>query len=422
VNSLSTSALLIVLCVLLVISAFFSSSETGIMSLNRYRLRHKADHHKGARLVLEMLARPDRLLGVILTGNNFVNIMASAIATLLFTRWFGDSGILIASLVLTFVVLVFAEVTPKTLAALHPERIAFPAAYILKPLHVFLYPIVWTVNCLSNGLLRLFGVSQSQVTEQGLNRDELRTIVTESRAVIPKRHSHMLLSILDLEKISVDDIMVPRRDVVGIDLDDDIAEILEALKDIHHTRIPLYEGDLNHPIGMLHAKRALKFLSSTMEKTKDNLLKFIAEPYFVPENTPLHVQLAHFQKAKRRIGLVVDEYGDVQGLVTLEDILEEIVGEFTTDITDTNLDIQEQSDQSYLIDCSMSIRDLNKELFWSLPYLGPKTLSGLIIEYLEFVPVGPICLKIDNYCIEVQSIANKRVISARVWDCNAISF
>lgn len=414
-NHLSDASLLFVLFLLICLSAFFSSSETSMMSLNRYRLRHKAKHNKAAAIAQAMLERPDRLLGVILTGNNFVNILASAVATILFTRWFGDSGILIASLALTFVILVFAEVTPKTLAALKPEKIAFPAAYILKPLQTLLYPIVWVVNLFSNGMLYMLGVNQQTAVERGLNREELRTLVNESPSVIPPKHRTMLLSILDLEKVSVDDIMVPRNEVVGVDLDDDIKDVLESLKKIHHTRIPVYNGDLNRPVGILHAKRALKFLSSSLDKNKANLLQFTVEPYFVPENTSLHKQLVNFQRTKRRIGLVVNEYGDVKGLVTLEDILEEIVGEFTTDVSNVSPDIVPEADGTYTIDGTISVRELNKSLGWNVPNLGPRTLSGQVIEYLEFFPSEPVGLRFGEYYIEVQKTQNNIIRSARMW-------
>ncbi|MEC8009748.1 MAG: HlyC/CorC family transporter [Pseudomonadota bacterium] len=414
-TQLTDLSLLIILLILILMSAFFSSSETSMMSLNRYRLRHKAKISKAAAIAQEMIARPDRLLGVILTGNNFVNILASSIATILFTRWFGDSGILVASLALTFIILIFAEVTPKTLAALHPEKVAFPAAYVLKPLQTLLYPLVWIINFLSNGLLYILGVRPDAAQDKGLSREELRTLVNESRSVIPSRHRTMLLSILDLEKVVVDDIMVPRGEVVGIDLDDDIKDVLESLKKVHHTRIPVYNGDLNRPVGILHAKKALRFLSSSLEKNKANLLQFTVEPYFVPENTSLHVQLANFQRTKRRIGLVVNEYGDVKGLVTLEDILEEIVGEFTTDVSNVSPDIVPEGDDTYTIDGTISIRELNKSLGWDLPNMGPRTLSGLIIEHLEFFPSEPMCLRFNKYCIEIQKTQNNIIRSAKMW-------
>jgi len=406
---------MMILIGLILLSAFFSSSETSMMALNRYRLRHQAKTHRGAALAQAMLLRPDRLLGVILTGNNFVNILASAVATILFTRWLGDNGILYASLVLTFIILVFAEVTPKTYAALRPEAIAYKAAYVLQPLQTILSPVVWIVNVLGNGLLRLAGINEQSSDEQGLSREELRSVVNESRAVIPRKHRSMLLSILDLEKIVVDDIMVPRSEVVGIDLDQDTRDIVEVLRKMHHTRVPMYRGDLNQPVGILHAKRALKFITSSGEKSKDNLLQYTVEPYFVPEDTPLHIQLAHFQRAKRRIGLVVNEYGDVKGLVTLEDILEEIVGEFTTDVADITPDIVPDGNGYFLVDGTIGIRDLNKSLGWDLPYLNARTLSGLIIEYLELFPNDPVGLQIGEYRIEVKNIQNTIIRSARVW-------
>ncbi|MEE3214237.1 MAG: HlyC/CorC family transporter, partial [Pseudomonadota bacterium] len=339
------------LFLLITLSGFFSSSETGMMSINRYRLSHQANSgQRNAKRVLRLLARPDRLIGVILIGNNFVNNLAASIATIIAIHFFGDvSGPAISTAILTIVVLIFAEVTPKTFAAVKPERIAYPASMILEPLLKLLYPLVWVVNVISNGLLRLLGVKSIDGSGDHLTRDELRTVVHEAGTLIPHRHQAMLLSILDLENVTVNDIMVPRHEVVGIDLDDSLEDILTQIRTSQHTRLPVFKGDINNIIGMLHLRNAARFLSRP-EVTKAAIVQEAREPYFIPESTPLHTQLLNFQKQKRRIGIVVDEYGDVEGLVTLEDILEEIVGEFTTDVAGQEQDMLPQSDGSHVID------------------------------------------------------------------------
>ena len=395
-------------------SAFFSSSETGMMSINRYRLRHLANKkHSGAKRVESLLQRPDRLIGVILIGNNFVNILASSIATIIAIRLWGDGGIAIATGVLTLVILVFAEVTPKTLAALQPERIAFPASHVLRPLLSILHPFVLLVNTISNGLLRLVGVSSEDAGQNHLSREEFRTVLVESSAQISNRHQRMLLSILDLEEVTVDDIMIPKHEVMGIDLDENTEDILKSLRSAQHTRMPVFKSDLNSPVGVLHLRK----ISRLMMEEKPNkaaIMQQAVEPYFVPEGTPLHVQLLNFQKVKRRMGFVVDEYGDVLGIVTLEDILEEIVGEFTTDFAASSQDIHPQEDGSYIIDGLTTIREINKTLKWNLPTKGPKTLNGLITENLEAIPEHNLCLSIGRYRIETVQIKDSLVKTARV--------
>ncbi|MBL4868292.1 MAG: HlyC/CorC family transporter [Pseudomonadales bacterium] len=405
-----------ILFLLICASGFFSSAETSMMSLNRYRLKHLAKNgHRGAKLAYELLQQPDRLIGVILIGNNFVNIVASAIATIIAIRLWGNAGIAIATGLLTLIILVFAEVAPKTLANAKPERIAFPAAFVLKPLLQFLYPIVWLINAASNRLLRMLGVNFNDDDTDQLSRDELRTVVNESGTMIPKRHRKMLISILDLEQVTVDDIMIPRNEVVGINIDEDIDDIIEDLRTSQHTRLPVYKGDLNNPIGMLHSRNALRFITDDDEKSKATLLQHATEPYFVPESTQLHTQMGNFQKNKKRQGLVVDEYGDVKGLVTLEDILEEIVGEFTTDLAASSQDIHPQEDGSFFIDGSATIREINRTLTWDLPTDGPKTMSGLIVEHLEFFPNAPLCFRKGNYVIEVKQMKDNMIKTARVF-------
>lgn len=403
-NNASITTLLIALGILILISAFFSSSETGMMSLNRYKLKHLAKNgNKSAQRVARLLSRPDQLIGVILIGNNFVNILASSIATLIALRLWGDAGIAIATALLTVVILIFGEVTPKTLAALYPERVAYPSSLILVPLLKLIYPLVWLVNLVCNAILRLIGISENQASKDHLSREELRTLVHESGTMIPKRHRQMLLSVLDLEKVTVEDIMIPRADIVGIDIEDDLEEIVDQIRSAQHTRMPVYKGDISNIVGFLHLRNIGRLLQDE-DINKAKMLKICREPYFVPEATPLHTQLFNFQKEKRRIGLVVDEYGDVKGLVTLEDILEEIVGEFTTDIAATSPDISIGTDGETLVDGAISIRTLNKSLGWTLPTSGPKTLNGLITEALETIPDNPTCLKLHGHRFEIKHV------------------
>ncbi|SDN85290.1 Mg2+ and Co2+ transporter CorB, contains DUF21, CBS pair, and CorC-HlyC domains [Halomonas shengliensis] len=404
------------LFLLICLSAFFSSSETGMMSINRYRLSHRANSGESrAQRVARLLARPDRLIGVILIGNNFVNNLAASIATIIAIHFLGDvTGPAVATAALTITILIFAEVTPKTYAAVKPERIAFPASRVLEPLLMLLYPLVWLVNVISNGLLRLIGVRNIDGGGDNLTRDELRTVVHEAGTLIPQRHQAMLLSILDLENVTVNDIMVPRHEVVGIDLDDGLDEILAQMRTSQHTRLPVYKGDINNIIGMLHLRNSARILSRA-EVTKAAIVQEAREPYFIPESTPLHTQLLNFQKQKRRIGIVVDEYGDVEGLLTLEDILEEIVGEFTTDVAGMEEEIHRQEDGSVIIEGTASIRDINKSLGWQLPTDGPKTLNGLILEHLEGFPEGPVSLQLGGVRMEIQEVRDNLITAARCW-------
>jgi Mg2+/Co2+ transporter CorB len=417
-DAISTSALLIFLLVLIVISAYFSGSETAMMSLNRYRLRHLAGNgHKGAQRALKMLDRPDRLIGLILIGNNLVNILASAIATIIGMRLFGDLGVAIATGVLTIVVLVFAEVTPKTFAALHPERIAFPSSILLGWLLILLSPLVKAINLITSGFLRLMGIKTVK-TSDALSQEELRTVVHEAGALIPQRHQEMLLSILDLEKVTVEDIMISRADIYAINVNDDFKLINKLVIQSPHTRVLVYRDNIDDAVGFIHLRDALR-LQSKEQFSKSSLLRAVKELYFIPEGTPLNVQLSNFQQNKERIGLVVDEYGDIQGLVTLEDILEEIVGDFTTSmITTPSEDINIQQDGSFLIDATINIRDLNKEMKWNFPIDGPKTLNGLIIEFLEDIPAANTSLRIAGYQIEVVEVADNMIKAVRVLPSN----
>lgn len=399
-DDIPLSVLISILIFLILVSGFFSGSETGLMSLNRYRLRHLVDKkNQGAIRAFRLLQKPDKLIGLILLGNNFVNILASAIATVIGIRLFGEAGILIATIALTVVILVFSEVTPKTLAAMHPEKLALPSTFILEPLLKLFYPFVWFVNLASKIIFKILGIRQSAGSDI-LGSEELRIVVNEAAAMIPQGHQEMLLSILDLEKVTVDEIMIPRNEIVGINLEDNWADIVKQLSETQHTRLPIYEGDIDHMVGIIHIRRTLRFFHNE-NATKDDFRKIIREAYYVPTGTPLNTQLLNFKRERRRNGLVVNEYGDILGLVTLEDILEEIVGEFTTDPSATRKDVNVQADGSYLVDGSITVRELNKILNWQLPTEGPKTLNGLIIEYLEHIPESGTSMMLDNYPIEI---------------------
>ena len=403
------------LVVLLILSAFFSGSETALMSLNRYKLRHKARAgHRGAMLADKLLQRPERLIGLILLGNNAVNISASALVGVVSVQLGGELGFAIGTACLTLVVLIFAETAPKTLAAMHPERVAFPAAYIYVPLLKILYPLVWMTNTLANGVLYLFGLRKSDADGYALSREELRTVVYEAGARISQKYRHMLINILDLEQVTVDDVMVPHNEVIGIDLEDDIEEIAKMIQHCEHTRLPVYRDEIDNVIGLLHLRR-LANLASQSGFTKSDLEELLVEPYFVPEGTPLSTQLVQFQKARQRFALVVDEYGDIQGIVTLEDILEEIVGEFTTDPAADDEDIVRESDQSYLVNGTANIREMNRIMNWNLPTNGAKTLNGLILEYLETIPESGTGLKVEGYPIEIVETRENRVQLARIY-------
>ncbi len=414
-DSVPLGVLFGLLVLLLLLSAFFSGSETALMSLNRYRLRHRArSGHRGAQLAEHLLKRPDRLIGLILLGNNLVNFTAVALVTLIALKVGGEPAVAIGTLLLTVVVLIFSEAAPKTLAALRPERLAYPASYVYYPLLVVAYPVVWLVNIASNSVLWLLGVRSSDAKMHSLTSEELRTIVFEAGSMISRKYRNMLLAILDLEKVSVDDVMVPHNEIVGIDLDEDLDKISEVIRNSEHTRLPVYRDNIDHVVGLLHLRRLAK-LASQSSFTKADIEDALVEPYFVPEGTPLSTQLVQFQRSKQRFALVVDEYGDIQGIVTLEDILEEIVGEFTTDpASGTDEHIVRESPTSYLVSGAANIRDMNRVMNWNLPTDGPKTLNGLIIEYLETIPESGTGLKIGGYPIEIVRSDENRVQTARI--------
>lgn len=397
------------LVLLIILSGFFSSSETGLIALNRYRMRHRADQgHRGAKLAAKLLEQPDRLIGIILLGNNLVNIFAASLATIIAIRLLGESGIWIATLILTIVVLIFAEVAPKTAAALKPERIAYPASFVLYPLLRLFYPFVWIINSAANILLRLFGIRPEKGTMEQFTREELRTLLKESGENISDDHQQMLLNILDLEQATIDDVMVPRNEVIGIDLEDDWEVILTKLSQTLYTRLPVYRGDLENLEGLLHVRTILSRLS-TGRLTYENLVRSVREPYFIPEGTQLTKQLLEFQRLERRLGMVVDEYGDIIGLITLDDILEEIVGEFTTEAKGYKKMVRQLEDGAYLIDGSANLRMLNRRYNWNLPTETARTVNGLILEQLEMIPHGQTCLRVGDHIFTIVEISDNTI-------------
>jgi Mg2+/Co2+ transporter CorB len=401
---------------LLILAAFFAGSETALMSLNRYRLRHRASEgSRSARMTEALLKRPDRLIGLILLLSTVVNVAAPILTGFIALRLGGEYLVAASAAVLAFVLLIFCEVAPKTFGALHPERLALPSAYIYTPLLFLLYPFVWATNLLANAVLRLFGVSQ-QVAANSLSSEELRTVVAEAGAMIPRRHQQMLVSILDLENATVEDIMVPRNEIVGIDLDDNWDRILEQLRQSQHTRLPLYEGEIDRIIGTLHMKQVVHALARG-KLDRDALIAAARarEAYFVPSGTTLNNQLLNFQRGRRRQAFVVDEYGDIQGLITIDDILEEIVGEFTTDpATMMHKDVHSELDGSYVANASATIRALNRSMRWNLPTDGPKTLNGLIVEFLETIPEPGTTLKLADYMLEVLQTGDNAIKTVRI--------
>jgi len=401
---------------LLILAAFFAGSETALMSLNRYRLRHRASEgSRGARLAEALLKRPDRLIGLILLLSTLVNVAAPMLVGFIALKLGGEFLVAFGAALLAFVLLIFCEVAPKTYGALHPERLALPAAYIYAPLLFVLYPFVWFTNLLANGVLRMFGVSR-QVAANSLSSEELRTVVAEAGAMIPRRHQQMLVSILDLENATVEDIMVPRNEIVGIDIDDDWDRVMEQLRQSQHTRLPVYQGEIDRIVGLLHMKQVVHELArGHLDLDTLTAAAQAREPYFVPSGTTLNTQLLNFQRNKRRMAFVVDEYGDIQGLVTIEDILEEIVGEFTTDpATMMHKDVHAEADGSFVASASATIRALNRSMRWNLPTDGPKTLNGLIVEFLETIPEPGTTLKMSDYMLEVLQTGDNAIKTVRI--------
>ncbi|MEC7551092.1 MAG: HlyC/CorC family transporter [Pseudomonadota bacterium] len=402
---------------LIVASAYFSSSETGMMSLNKYRMNHlRRGQHAGATRASKLLEKPDKLIGVILIGNNFVNFLAASIASSITVLIVGEPAPFTTAIVLTLVVLIFAEVTPKTIAALYPERIAYPSSIVLGVLLKVLYPIVWAVNFVSNTLVRTLGFHpQADSSDQQLSQEELRTVVHESESRLPKKRQGMLLNILDLEKVQVDQIMVPRNEVTGLDIEDAMEDVLEQIASAQHTRLPVYRKDIDNIVGVLHMRSAGRLIK-TENLNKAAIIQETTEPYFIPDSTPLHTQLFNFQSNKLRLAVVVDEFGAVKGIVTLEDILEEIVGEFTTDLADSNRDIFAQEDGSYLIDGGTSIRDINRTLSWQLDSESANTLNGILMEVLQSIPDASVGVKLDGYYAEILQVKDNVFRTVKMWE------
>jgi len=414
-DSIPLSSLFITLTILLLLSAFFSGSETGLMSLNRYKMKHLAEQgHKGARLAEKLLEKTDVLLSLILICNNLVNIAASAIATMIGMRLAGDMGVAIATGALTFVMLVFSEILPKTIAAIFPERVAFVVSYVLTPLKKIALPLVFLMNLIINGLMKLLHIRKNE--SQGLSAEELKGVVLEAGKFIPTEHQDMLLSILDMEKVTVDDIMVPRNDIGGIDIEDDWKAIMRQLTGAAHARVVIYKGNMDkNVLGMLRVREAFRLMLERNEFTKEMLIRAVDEAYFIPEGTPLTTQLMNFKTNKERIGLVVDEYGDIKGLVTLEDILEEIVGEFTTSTAPTLAEeVKPQSDGTVIIEGSANLRDLNKMFDWNLDTEEVRTFNGLILEHLEEIPQeGTVC-EVSGLQVTILEVSDNMIKQAKV--------
>lgn len=415
-NDISIGMLITVVLLMIVVSAFFASTETALMSLNRYRLRHKAlSGNRSAKLTEHLLTKPDRLIGVILLGNTFANVGTATLTTILALRVYGESGLVAASGVASILMFVFGDLAPKTFGALHPERLALASAWVYVVLDKVLYPVVWCANLAANSLLKLLGVSPQQVTNHSLSRDELRTVVAEAGGVIPQGHQRMLVSILDLEKITVEDIMIPRNDIAAIDANDDWDDILEQLRTSPHTRLPVYDGTMDNMIGILHLKVVAQHLAHGQLDREELLsLARAREPMFVPTGTSLNTQLQNFQRNRRRIAIIVNEYGDVQGLVTLEDLLEEIVGEFTTDPATLHREIHQEPNGSFVVSGSINVRTLNRTLGWLLPTDGPRTLNGLIFEHLESIPEAGMSFRLGPYTVEILQMADNVVKMARL--------
>ena len=398
-NDIPISMLFGILALMLILSAFFAGSETALMSLNRYRLRHLVKlKHPGAIKAHKLLQRPDHLLGLMLLGNIFINNFAASLATVIAIKLYTDeeSTIAIATGILTIVMLICSEVTPKTLAAIKPELLAFPAAWICTPLLKIFYPVVWFVNVFVNLLLRIVGVDVKKSSQDTLNKEELKSIITEAESLMPVRYQKMLLGILDLESATVEDIMTPRNEIVGIDLEDSIEDIITQIKTSPHTQMAVYKKSIDRVVGFLHLRKVL-ILVNQADFDKQAIINLLSKPSFIPESTPVHVQMLRFKSEKIRIGLVVDEYGDVQGLVTLDDLLQEIVGELITD----DVTARRQSDGSYLVDANITVRELNRITQWSLPTEGPKTLNGLIIEFMETIPEPGTGIKLHGHPLEI---------------------
>lgn len=395
---------------LILLAAFFSYAETGLMAVNRYRLRHKARmRNQYAVKLMQLLKRPDRLLGAILIGSTFANMLASAIATLIAIHYFGDTGALISAIILTLIVLIFSEIAPKTLAALYPDRAAKLVTYPIRFFLLVLYPAVWLANAITNGLFRLFGVHINSKVFEPLSREELRSVVYDTAGKISRKYQNMLLGILDLTKLTVDDVMISRNEMIGIDIEQPWEDIVGQINKFYQGDwVPVYREDINRLIGVLYTRDILRLLLTQNTINKESLQQFLQEPYFVPAGTPLHTQLGYFQQSHEKIAFVVDEYGEVLGMLTLNDILEEIVGDFTSSMSISKR-IKLQADGTYLVDGAISVREFNRTSEWHLPLRGPRTLNGLIVEYLEALPHVGTTVLIDGYPVEILQVKDNRV-------------
>lgn len=403
------------LVLLILLAAFFSFAETGLMAVNRYRLRHRARMKKRYALhLLKMLKRPDQVLGAILIGNTFANMLASSLATLIAYHFWGDKGALLSAIVLTFIVLIFAEIVPKTIAAIYPDKtarlVAYPIYFILK----LFYPAVWLANSITSGFMYLLRIRVTSYSVEPLSREELRSIVHETAGKISRQYQNMLLSILDLNKLTVDDVMIPRHEMIGIDIEQPWEQIVEKINRLHQAWLPFYKNNVNQIVGVLYAHDVLRLLLSKSVVDKEVLMPFLQEPYFVPEGTTLYSQLSYFQRSHDKIAFVVDEYGEIQGLLTLNDILEEIVGDFTSSIAGHKR-INKEPDGSMLVEGALSVREFNRETGWELPLTGPRTINGLIVEYLQTLPRTGTCVLIANHPIEIMQVKDNRVKLARIF-------
>ena len=410
-NEIPLWILLASIAFLVLMSAFFSGSETSMMAINRYRLKHLVkEKNKSAKRVSRLLEKTDRLLGVILIGNNFTHTLSTALATVVAIRIWSDNAVLAVTVFMTIIMIIFAEVMPKTIAALKPESIAFPSSYLLKPLSKILSPLITLVSFISNNVTKLMGIDLDNANKDELKPEELRTLLQTSG--VPKRQEEMLMGIFDMDNLSVNDVMIPKNEIIGIDLNDEIKDIVKQLQEIDFTYVPCFEDTIDNIQGFLSLNKKAEFLGSETKSIR-SLKDELREPLFVPENTPLYKQLANFQSSGRRVGLIVDEYGDIEGIITLRSILEIIVGEITTESIE-RMDIMPQADGSYLVDGSMMIREVNRRLEWELPTEGPKTLSGLILEEIQTIPDTNVGLSIENYRIETVLIKDNVIKLAKV--------
>ncbi|SDZ09935.1 HlyC/CorC family transporter [Nitrosomonas sp. Nm58] len=409
--------LLAVLVLLLILSGFFSLSETSMMAINRYRLKHLAKQgHRGARLTAQLLANTDRLLGVILLGNNLLNSAAATLVAVITSAFFAhnDFALLIGTICVTLAILIFSEITPKVIAATYPEKIALTVSYALTPLLKIFYPAVWFINLFVQGLLILFRLKSKENTAHKISPEELKMLVLEAGHFIQKKHQSVLINLVDLETVTVDDVIVPRSQIEAIDLEADDEAIHDQLLTCHHTRLPVYRGHLDNVVGIIHARKIFNQMRSG-KITATMLEKVMQEPYFIPSGTPLFSQLQLFQENRKRIGLVVDEYGEWIGLVTLEDILEEIIGEFTTHPPTQTSTFIRQPDGSIIVEGSVLLRDLNRKLGFHLPLDGPKTLNGLILEHFQDIPEAGIGLNIAGHPMEIIQTKNQVVKVVRIY-------